>query len=167
MNDARMSGAGRSQTRCRDASGASLAGVLVVVVVLGGLAAVSVIGVNAMSGSDDAIVGSTIPVTTGSARDGTGGTGLGGVVAPAATAACTINADAAKAASAAYSASNGGTYPTTWSELTAPPSPVFELPDGVAIEPDDPAVLDAQTWQLRMAGGGTAANTFACTFTRP
>jgi hypothetical protein len=137
--------------------------VLVIVVVLGGLAATAVIGVNAMTGNDTTSNLLPTPSSSGRTHPGTAGGGLGGGITAAAIAACNTNAGAARAASSAYFATRGGAYPTKWSDLTAPPSGTFALPPGVVINPANPAELDGRGWKLVMTGSGRAEPTFACT----
>ena len=141
--------------------GASLAGVLAMIVVLGGLAAIAVIGANALTGSDDPTAGLAVSSTTRRA-DG-GGAGIGGGIASAGVAACNAATGAADAASQVYFANSGGSYPTKWSDLTAGSPPLFLLPTGVVINPNKPDELDGQGWKLKMSGGGTTAPGFACT----
>ena len=52
---------------------------------------------------------------------------------------------------------------TKWSDLTAGSPPLFLLPTGVVIDPNNPDELDGQGWKLKMSGGGTTAPGFACT----
>ena len=154
----------RAGTRRRDASGMSLAGLLVIVVVLGGLAAAAVVGVNSMT-SDNATVVGTSPSTTAGGGGGAGSVGLGGIVAAAAASACNAAAATATAASSAYFASSGaGAYPTKWSDLTASAPPIYALPAHVVIDPKNPAALDGNGWRLTMSGGGTTAPAFACKY---
>jgi hypothetical protein len=140
--------------------------VLVLIVVLGGLAASAVVGVNAMTGSDSATTGLTTTLTTTTTRGRGGGgpaqVGLGGPAAQAAAATCRINATAATTASAAYFAGNGGAYPTKWSDMTAPPSPTFALGGHVVINARNPEELDGIGWKLLMSGGGPSAPDFVC-----
>jgi hypothetical protein len=133
---------------------------LAIIVILGVLMATAIIGVNAMSGTDTVGV---VPTSTSAARvggDDGAHVGLGAPVAAAAAAACKATATAATAASSVYFASHNGTYPTTWSDLTASSS--FALPDHVAINPTNPQELDGNGWKLNMSGSGTTAPTFAC-----
>jgi hypothetical protein len=154
--DARPSG------RRQDARGASLAGLLLLIVVLGGLAAIAVFGVNSMTGSD-ATSGNLITTTSAAGHRGTGGgssVGLGGVAQLAAAAACRAEAAAATSASSVYFANSGGKYPTKWSNLTTAASLVF--PAHVVVDPSSPAQLDGNGWKLTMSGGGATAPAFAC-----
>ena len=148
--------------RRRDARGASLAGLLLLVVVLGGLAAITVVGVNSMTGSDSTI-GNVITTTSAASHRGAGGgagVGLGGVARMAAAAACHAEAEAATSASSVYFANSGGKYPTTWSNLT---TTGFVLPAHVVVvDASNPAELDGKGWKLTMSGGGTTAPAFAC-----
>jgi hypothetical protein len=147
-----------------DARGASLASVLVVIVVLGAVTAGAIIGVDAMTGNDTPTTSlSNTSTTAGSAKGGgSSGSGLGSAAAQAAAAACKANATAATAASAVHFANTGGTYPTKWSDLTASTPPNFELSPHTVINPRDPAELDGNGWKLILSGGGATAPSFAC-----
>jgi prepilin-type N-terminal cleavage/methylation domain-containing protein len=103
--------------------------------------------------------------------------GISNLVSKGSTSACTASADAAKAASAVYFASNSR-YPVSLTELTAPGSTgaPLALPSGVnvntavvpAAAPNPGAAIGMQAsgagWFLTMSPGtGTgAAPTFAC-----
>jgi hypothetical protein len=156
----------RTPVRSRDIGGASLVGILAIVVILGVMSVVAVVGVNSLTDSNNPSLGSVSPSTTRPARGHPSDGGLGGVVGPAATAACNTAAATADTASAAVFASNGGAYPTQWSDLTTTSPPIFVLPTGVLIEPKHPTVLDANGWKLTMTGDGQTAPTFACTYPR-
>jgi hypothetical protein len=149
-----------------DATGVSLVGLLVIVLVLGGLAAAAIVGVNSFTDGDDLTLGSTIPSTGRTTGDGRGNGGPGAIPDAAAVSACRASVDAATAASAAYFATGEhGRYPMTWTDLTA--SRTLALPDRVVVNPRNPEELDGVGWKLRMAGGGTEAPTFACSYPRP
>src|SRR4051812_9911384 len=146
--------------------GASLAGLLVIVVVLGLLSAAAVIGVSSLSNDD------SVAVLRGRSTGSVGVSGPGGFSSttrpagttgptPAAAAACAASASAASSASTVYF-TNGGAYPARWSDLTGGPAAVFVLPDGVVVHPADPARLDGRGWKLVMTGGGATAPTFTC-----
>jgi len=139
------------------ARGASLVGVLVLVVALGALTAMAVIGVNAMTGNDSATSGLPITSTTAVPR---------GALSQGAIAACRANADAAKAASAAYFANSGRTYPAQWSDLTASSAPTLTLAEHVVINASNPVELDGNGWKLIMSRGGATAPTFVCKYAR-
>jgi hypothetical protein len=146
----------------RDARGASLAGLLVLVAVLGGLAAIAVVGVNSMTGSDST-TGNSITTTSAASHRGAGGdasAGLGSALPMAAAAACHAEAGAATSASSVYFANSGGQFPTKWSDLG---TASFALPAHVVVNPSNPAELDGNGWKLTMSGGGTTAPAFACT----
>ncbi len=149
--------------RRSDARGASLVGVLMIIVVLGALAATAMLGVSTLTGNDTVTdVLGTATTTTGTARTpntGTRTTNTGSVIG--ATAACSASRSAAEAASTVYFVS-GGSYPLTWSDLTAANPPTFVLPADVVINPTNPTQLDGRGWRLIIAGGGASAPTFTC-----
>jgi hypothetical protein len=143
--------------------GSSLAAVLVMVVVLGGLAAIAVIGVNSLTGSDTTIEGLTTTSAPTGKTGNTSGGGVGSVIGPAAAYACKTNISAANAASAAYYANRGtGAFPTKWTDLTGGASPLFEMPADAAIDPRQATVLVTSQWRLVMAGDGSDTPTFTC-----
>jgi len=136
-----------------------LAGLLLLIVVLGSLAAITVVGVNSMTGSDPR-TGNLLTTTSVVTHNGVGGNGgLAGVAQIAAAAVCHAEAAAATSASSVYYANSGGRYPTKWPDLTAS----FALPAHVVVNASDPAELDGNGWKLTMSGGPSAALTFACT----
>jgi hypothetical protein len=141
------------------ARGASLVGILMIVVVLGGLMALGVVGISSLNNSNDNLKSAGIVVTPTTSTPGstTGGAGGNGVIR-----ACSASADAARAASAVYYANTGGTYPTKWSDLTASAPPTFELPTDVIISPGNPVELSGKGWKLTMTGGGTTSTDFTC-----
>ena len=153
--DARPSG------RVRDARGGSLAGLLLLIVVLGGLAALAVVGVNSMTGSDSTSGNLMTTPSAASLGDAGGGArvGLGSVAQMAADAACHAEAGIATSASSVYLANSGGKYPAKWSNLS---TASFVLPAHVVINPSNPTELDGNGWELTMSGGGTTAPVFAC-----
>jgi hypothetical protein len=131
---------------------------LVMVVVLGALAAGAVVGMQAMTGSD-----SGSPTAVGQLTPTTNHRGGGSALSNLARNACLASADGARAASAAFFASSGAQrYPTTWSEMTAPSSGAFALASGDVISSRNPRELDGQGWRLIIAGGGATAPTFTC-----
>ena len=155
----------RSQPDCsRAADGATLAGLLVIVIVLGALTATAIIGVSSLTGGSN---GKVLRATIGTRAHGTGGSGgSGGSGASpssgSALVACRASADAARAASAVYYANTTGTFPTKWSDLTASNPPLFPLADRVVVNVANPAELDGRGWKLVMTGGGTTQPTFTC-----
>ena len=85
--------------------------------------------------------------------------GIAGLTDKGTKSACNSTYDSAKAAVAVHFANNN-TYPTQWSDLTAPASgqPELELQGGVAIDGGNAKQLDgntAKTWTITMSGGGT------------
>jgi len=126
------------------------------IVVLGGLAAIAVVSVNSMTGSDSTTANL---LTTTSVSDSGAGVGLAGVAQSAAAAVCHAEAGAATSASSVYFASSGGRYPTKWPDLA---TASLVLPPHVVVNPNNPAELDGNGWKLTMSGGRTAAPTFAC-----
>jgi hypothetical protein len=151
------------QARARDSIGVSLVGLLVIVVVLGGLAATAIVGVNTLTATDSTTVGTT-PETARS--DIAHRPGELGAAAGATAGACHASAAAATAASAAYFATTGGSYPAEWSDLTDSSPPMFSLPAHVVVNARDRKELDGVGWQLHMSGDGTAEPAFGCTFPR-
>jgi hypothetical protein len=146
----------------------SLAGLLVIIVVLGGLAATAVIGANALSKSDNASVGPGRTGAGGRTNSGEARVGSGAGVAAAAAAACNAAAAAATTAGSVYFANSGGrAYPTRWSDLTASSPTAFALPARVLIDPKNPEALDGNGWTLLMSGGGATAPSFGCKAARP
>jgi hypothetical protein len=124
----------------------SLVGVLVMVLVLGALGAAAVLGVSQMTGSKD-----DEDTRTRTAIDAAG------------VRACQASADAARAASTVYFANGGGTYPTTWSDLTGSASPVFSLPSNAVINRANPKELDSTDgWKLIISNGGAHPAQFTC-----
>jgi hypothetical protein len=145
--------------------GSSLVGVLMIVLVLGGLAATAVVGVSSLTGSDNSVVSGM----TGTGHGVTGSTGtrgrkggIGAEVGIAAGAACTASADVARSASTSYFVSSGGQYPAKWADLTASNPPLYTPAANVIINAGNPAELDGSGWKLTMTGGGTTEPTFTC-----
>jgi hypothetical protein len=148
--------------------GASLVGLLLIVLVLGGLTATAIVGVNSLTGSSKDSMGtiaSTVPtartsVNTATTAHSVGG-GIGAGLGAAAVAACNASASAANAASAVYYA-NSTSYPTKWSDLTTGnPSP-FALTTTDVVNARIPTELDGRGWKMVMSGGGTTVPTFTC-----
>ena len=132
---------------------------LVIVVVLGALAAMAMFGVSSMTDSNDKvaeIVGAGTTASSAPRGSGSGGSVVG------ATAACAASAAGAQAATSVYFVNSGGSYPVKWSDLTSANPSNFALPADVVINPANPAELDGNGWKLMMAGGGTSAPTFTC-----
>jgi hypothetical protein len=142
----------------------SLAGLLVIVVVLGALAAAAIVGVNSMTGSDNTTPGLPTTSAPGGGGGAGAGAGVGGVLAAAARSACNATAGNATTASSAYFAANAGKYPTRWSDMTAATPPIYALPAQVTVNPAKPLELDGTGWRLTMSGGGASAPAFACTY---
>lgn len=80
--------------------------------------------------------------------------------------ACTTSGDAAKAAAAAYYATNGGSYPTTFSQFTSldgAAAKEFVLPSGATITDEGQVSGNAGKWTLTMSAGVNGnVPTFAC-----
>jgi hypothetical protein len=154
------------------ADGASLVSILLIVVVLGGLSATAIVGVNSLTGSSDNIgtIGSTGTVaantnTSTTVRSVVGG--IGADVGAAAVAACNASASAANSAASLYYATSGGAYPVKWSDLTAAKPPLFPLATGAVINVGIPTELDGRGWKMSMTGGGTTAPMFTCSARPP
>jgi hypothetical protein len=140
-----------------NARGASLAGLLVMVIVLGALAAGAIVGVQAMTGSDSSTRAGIDLLTTTSTVADRGRAAVSNLAQNA----CLATADAARSASSLFFV-NVQRYPTTWSEMTAPPSAAFTLAGDDVVNPSNRKELDGQGWRLIMAGGGATAPTFTC-----
>ena len=139
---------------CSDATGASLVGLLMMVVVLGGLAALAVVGVSNLGDNSDAaavLAPATTVVRTGAPVDRGPGRGV----------ACVASADAARTAAAMFYVT-AGAYPTRWSDLTAGSEPALKLPAGVTVNGADPKQLDGFGWKMLITGDGGVSPTFAC-----
>jgi hypothetical protein len=131
---------------------------LVMIVVLGVLAAGAIVGMQAMTGSDSGSPAGIGLLTTSTAH----GRGQS-AISELARHACVAAADGARTASTVFFANSPGQqYPTSWSELTAPPSAAFALASGDVISPSNRRELDGQGWRLIMAGGGATPPTFTC-----
>ena len=155
--------AGKSAT-----DGASLVSLLLIVVVLGGLTATAVVGVNSLTGSSNDDIGaiaSTVP--TAKTNPGTPTTvhrvasGIGAGLAAAAVAACNTSASAANAASAVYYV-NTTSWPTKWSDLTTGNPAPFAMTATDVVNARIPTELDGRGWKMVMSGGGTTQSTFTC-----
>jgi len=146
----------------RGRAGASLVGLLLIVVVLGALTATAVVAVSTLNSNDNkSVISQTIgPGTVGTGR--AGGSGAGNTNRVSTENACRASADAARSASAVYFADNGGSYPAQWSDLTASNPPMFALAANVAINATNPKELDGRGWKLTLAGGGTSEAVFTC-----
>jgi len=103
--------------RGSDAAGISLIGLLVVVLVMGVLAAIAVTSID--SGGSGSGSGS---VAVGHHRGSTAG---GPEVSAAARAACEVSAQAIETAAQAYYAGHAGTWPPDLAALTAGPAPLL------------------------------------------
>jgi len=92
--------------------------------------------------------------------------GISSLTATGNKSACTTSGDAAKAAAAAYYATNGGSYPTSFSQFTsldgATPKE-FVLPSGASITDGTHVSGNSGKWTLTMTAGVNGnAPTFAC-----
>jgi hypothetical protein len=153
--------------------GASLVSLLLIVVVLGGLTATAIVGVNSLTGSSNdniATIASTVPTaktTAGGATTvprATGGIGAG--LGAASVAACNTSKLAANAAAAVYYV-NTSSYPTKWSDLTTGSSAPFALAANDVVNAHIPTELDGPGWKLVLSGGGTTTPTFTCSPVAP
>jgi hypothetical protein len=145
--------------------GASLVGILMIVVVLGALTAGALLGVSSLNSSNNAITGYNGP--SGAGSTGSRGTtvpngGIGAEVGIAAGAACTASAEAARFASTSYFVGSNGQYPVKWADLIGTNPPLYKPIAKVVINAANPAELDGAGWKLTMTGGGTTAPTFTC-----
>jgi prepilin-type N-terminal cleavage/methylation domain-containing protein len=84
--------------------------------------------------------------------------GIAGLTNKGNTSACASTLDAARSASAVYYANNGGTYPSTFTDLTNPNPPLLTLPSGVT---EGSTTLSANSWTVTMTGGGTTQTAFS------
>ena len=154
--------------RSRGTRGASLVGLLMIVLVLGLLSAAAIVGVKSLTDSSNAIgtivTTTTAPTGSGPAggTPGPGGGEIAGAAATAAAVACNAAADAARSASNLFLVNSGGSYPVKWSDLTASTPPIFVLSGHDVVARTNPAELDGLGWKLTMSGGGTTAPTFTC-----
>jgi hypothetical protein len=131
---------------------------LLMVVILGALAGGAIVGMQAMTGSD-----SGSPTGIGLLTTSTVHGGGRSAISELARHACVAATDAARAASVVFFANSPDQqYPTSWSEMTAPPSAAFTLAGNDVISSSDPKELDGQGWRLIMAGGGATPPTFTC-----
>jgi hypothetical protein len=137
-----------------------------IVVVLGGLAALGIVGVSSLNDSKSAIA--TITSTTlarTDARTATTRAGAPGGVGRGVG--CVTSADAARAAAAEFYATSGGAFPTRWADMTAAQPPSLQLPSGVTVNATNPDELDGYGWKLLLAGGGASEPTFTCQTVAP
>jgi hypothetical protein len=148
-------------------TGASLVSILVIVVVLGGLAATAVVGVSSLTGSSNTVgtiaPSGTVPTDTAHPSTTVAGVagGIGADVGAAALAACNASTSAANSASTLFYV-NSSSYPTKWSDLTTGNPPAFAPATNVAVNANNPAELDGRGWKMTMTGGGSTAPTFTC-----
>jgi len=138
-----------------------------IVVVLGGLSAMAVVGVNSMTGTNNDVTGAiTSGTPTSRAGSKTGGTnGVGNInngISGIAIAACNASAAAARSASTSFYVGSSGAYPMKWSDLTTTSPPIFTLPAAVVINAGNPSRLDGRGWKMIMAGGGATEPSFTC-----
>jgi Tfp pilus assembly protein FimT len=147
-----------------DASGVSLVGLLMVIVVLGALSATAMVGVSTLTGTGNGTSGrrsaaeAAAALAAASAANASAGSGM----SSSARSSCSASADAARSASTLYFASNGGRYPVKWPEMTTSNPPIYKPAADVVINHANPNELDGRGWKLIMAGGGVTAPTFTC-----
>jgi len=147
-----------SEPRERVEHGGSLVGVLVIVLTLGALGAGAIVGLSSISSEHASrVLKDPAAVSVDGSRHG--------AIDETNARTCQANADAARAAATVYFAnSGGGTYPMTWSDLTASASPIYSLPAEVVINGANPKELDgAGGWKLVISSGGPNPPNFACT----
>jgi hypothetical protein len=135
-----------------------------IVVVLGGLSAMAIVGVNSLSDRNGTIdTGAVTGGGTGSSTPTTHAkTNINDTISGIAIAACNASAAAARSASTSFYVGSSGAYPAKWSDLTATNPPAFTLPAGVVINAGNPAQLDGRGWTMTMAGGGATEPSFTC-----
>jgi len=142
--------------------GASLVGMLMIVVVLGALSATAVVGLNTLNSGNSQAVFSTTPGHGTVGTGGTGGTGGRGGSGGAGSA-CQASADAARSASTLFFVNRGGqSYPTNWADLTTSNPAIYTLTKNVAVNSSNPNELDGRGWKLILTGGGPTQPTFTC-----
>jgi type II secretory pathway pseudopilin PulG len=145
------------------AHGASLVGLLLIVLALGVVSASAVVGLRSMTGSSRSSAGVLAnAAATGNLANQTTGAATANVAPAPPAIACKVAADAAMSASRLYFANSGGKYPVKWSELTAATPPIYELASNAVINEANPNELDGPRWKLTMSGGGTTPPTFTC-----
>jgi hypothetical protein len=156
--------------RSSETPGLSLVGLLMVVVVLGTLAATATVGVSTLTDNSNGSGrnGRGSPPTDAVAAGGAASRATTARAAPGATSAsarssCSAAADAARSGSTLYFADSGGTsYPVKWSDLTASNPPVYMPATSVVVNRGNPKELDGRGWKLIVSGGGASAPTFTC-----
>jgi len=145
------------------ASGRSLVGLLLIVVILGALTASAIVGLRSMTASN----ASSRSVLANASAAGNVANRVSegaspGVGAIRAGVACNATADAARSASSVYFAKSGGKPPVRWSDLTIGTPPIYKLPTNVTINATNPKELDGRGWKLIISGTGATAPTFTC-----
>jgi hypothetical protein len=156
--------------RGSDARGVSLAGLLMMIVVLGALGATAIVGVSSLTDDGTTRVLSTGPSTPADAARAlqakgasTGAVAPGGASSSSVRRLCMASADAARAASAIYFANSGvASYPVKWSDLTTSNPALYKPTTNVVINGANPKELDGRGWKLVVSGGGATAPTFTC-----
>jgi prepilin-type N-terminal cleavage/methylation domain-containing protein len=92
--------------------------------------------------------------------------GIGGLTDKGASSACLATQDAAKAATAVYFSNNDGSYPQTFTAMTAPATgqPMLDVPNGVT---QAATTLKGKAWTVTLVPGASAtdATTFTATKT--
>ena len=83
--------------------------------------------------------------------------GIAGLTNKGNSSACAATIDAAKTASSVHYTNTGGTYPSTFADMTGSTPPELTLASGVK---DNGTTLTGNGWTVTMTGGGTTANTF-------
>jgi hypothetical protein len=136
--------------------GASLVGLVVIVVVLGALTAGGIVSVQGMTGSDGGSPTTVRPVTAGAA-----GSTVDSATKTAALNACNAMADAARSASTMFFV-NRQRYPRMWPDLTAAPNAVFTLAANDVVNPNNARELDGVGWRLVMSEAGATPPVFTC-----
>jgi prepilin-type N-terminal cleavage/methylation domain-containing protein len=94
--------------------------------------------------------------------------GIAGLTNTGGKSACVATADAAKAASAAYYASQDpNAWPADFTAMTPLTNPVLELQNGVTVDGTDPTQLDGNGWVLKgtFTADGSAPPAFDTTAT--
>jgi len=140
----------------------SLVGLLVTVVILGVLMVSAIVGLKSINGGGPAAGPAASAIAASRLGEKVSGSGSPRVAGVHTGPACNATADAARSASNLYFASNGGSYPSRWSELTNSSPPLVALSIGVTIDRANPRQLDGPGWKLVISGGGTSVPMFAC-----
>jgi hypothetical protein len=148
----------------RAQAGLSIVGLVVALVLLGVLAAGSILELRSIDGGGGDTAGTAAIAAATGVADRTSKSGALGVGAMPAAAACNVQITTAQSASALFYANSGGrSYPVRWANLTSSSPPLYALPRTTVINRSNPNEIDGPGWKLIMLGGGTDPPNFRCT----